>query len=349
MAQRLRLFDMKLSSLPVDSGICQSDTVAVANIVNACQERLLYCKEAGDESWFGTFAEMAFTVSRTQPYLTLPREVARLEMVDVCDRPRPVQNQLYEYLRFGNGRMPKTFRCQNWCGMDQIYTRNVVPTFTDLTSPPQLLRVYMTDPVDFGKRILLQGTDANGQTIYSQDGLNQVSGEYVYLRQPFSTSLNQFSTITGIQKDMTMGSVQLFQVGPSTGAQVLLLTMEPSETTAAYRRYLFNPLPNNCCSTNVAGDVQVTAIVKLDLIPVQVDTDYCLITCKEALVCEAQSYRYSKVDSKSAQALSIKCHQDAVRLLNGQLSHFLGINEPAVIFKPFGSAALSRQRIGLLQ
>jgi len=343
---RLRLYDMKLSSLPTDSGVCQSDTVRIADIVNACQERLLFCKEVGDEGWFGSWAEMSFTVSRTNPYITLPREVARFEMVDVCQRPVQVNNQLAEYMLFGNGRMPKSYRCRfPW--HTQVYARNFVPTMTDLSSPPQIVTCYMTDAADAGKRVLIQGTDNNGNVVLSQDGENQVQGIYVYLRAPFASAPVQFNTITGIQKDFTSGNVQIMQTSPSTGAQVLLTTMAPSEMTSSYRRYLFNPLPCNCCpGVDTPESVGLTAIVKLDLVPVQVDTDYCLITCKEALVCEAQSLRLSKIDNKESQAMSLKFHNDAVKLLIAQLGHYNGINDPAVEFAPFGTAKLSRLRIG---
>lgn len=329
--------------------MCQSDIVGIANAANRVQRRLLYAKEAGDEGWWGTWSEMAFFVSRTQPYLTLPREVARLELVDICNQARPVHNQLFEFLQFGNGRMP---RCHPWRCWRQpnVYSRNVVPTFVDLSGPPQILTCFLTDPADAGKRVLLQGTDNNGNVIYSQAGNNQVMGIYVTLRAPFVSAPVQFNTITGIQKDMTSGNVQIFQTDPRTGVQTLLLTMEPSEMTSGYRRYLFDPLPRNCCPTQTnPGWITVNAIVKLELIPVQVDQDYLLIQNLEAMIEEAKSSRYSDVDNKNSKAMAAEAHIQAIRLLNGELAHYLGISEPAVSFAPFGSARLSKIRVGTMQ
>ncbi len=318
-------------------------------MANTCQRRLLYAREANEESWFGTWAEMAFIVSRTQPYLTLPREVARLEVVDICSRPVRVNSQWKEYMLFGSGRMPKMHPWCNW-RRPEVYSRNVVPTFVDLSAPPQILTVYLTDPNDAGKRVLLQGTDNNGNVIYSQDGLNQVTGIYVTLRQPFISAPVQFNTITGIQKDKTLGNVQIFQTNPTTGAQVLLLTMEPSEMTGSYRRYFFDPLPRTCCATSTTPDpITVTAIVKLEPIPVQVDQDYLLLQNIEAFIEEAQAVRYSEVDNKNSKAMAQEKHVQAIRLLNGELAHYLGIDEPAVEFAPFGNARLIKQRVGLMQ
>lgn len=354
--QRLRLYDVRLSRLPRVVGACSADIQTIADYVNTAQRRLLYAKEAGDEGFNGTWAEIAFNVSRAQPFVTLPREIARLELTNVCRRPVPVQNQFYEYLQFGNGRLPKL----RACGCNdflQAYSRNNVPTFADLNpTTPQLIVIYPSDAGDTAgtKRVLLQGLDQNGVTIYSQDGANRVQGVFVPLGSPFVSSPMQFSQITGIQKDITDGPVQFFEMDPTTGAQTLLLTMEPSEQTAWYRRYYFNPLPFNCCQTvppvqpSTPGIVQVTAIVKLDLIPVAVDTDYCLFQNLEAIIEEAASVRYSEIDSASAKQMAAERHKQAIALLNGELTHFYSRDEPAVAVRPFGSARLSRRHVGMV-
>lgn len=353
--QRLRLYDVRLSRLPRVIGACPADIQTVAENVNTAQRRLLYAKEAGDEGWHGTWAEIAFNVTRTNPYFTAPREVARVEFTNVCRRPVPVQNQFYEYLQFGNGRLPKIHaRCRQ--DFLQVYSRNSVPTFTDLAATPQLIYIYPSDPgdVDGTKRVLLQGLDQNGVTVYSQDGANRVQGVFVPLGSPFVSSAIQFTQITGIQKDITNGPVQFFQFDPTTGAQSLLLTMEPSEQTAWYRRYYFNPLPFNCCHSfppvqpSTPNTVQVTAIVKLDLIPVAVDTDYTLIQNLEALIEEGQSVRYSEIDSATSKQMAAEKHKQAIGLLNGEIAHFYSRDEPAIAVRPFGSARLSRARVGMI-
>lgn len=312
-------------------------------------------KEAGDEGWYGTWAEIVFNISRTNPYITLPREIARLEAVNVCNHPVAVQNQFYEYLQFGNGRLPKQFRhCRNF--LTQGYTRNNAVTFTDLTNGPQIIAIYATDPADIdGKhRVLVQGLDNNNNVVYTQDGLTQVQGVFVTLSSPFATAPMQFNQLTGIQKDVTNGPIQIFQVDPATGAQVLLLTMQPGEQTAWYRRYYLDSLPCGCCPppgivpAGQCQQVQVAAIAKLELIPVVVDTDYLLIGNLEAITEECQSIRYSEVDTATAKQMAQEKHMQAIRLLNGELAHYLGIDTPAVSVAPFGDARLERQRIGTM-
>lgn len=358
--QRLRLVDLRNSRLPGAVGLCSSDITSVAQYVNDAQMRLLYAKEANDEGWWGTFAEIQFVASRATPYITLSREIARLEMIDVCSRPVPLRNQFYEYLQFGNGRMPSRSPWRNWNRFTQGFARNNVPTFIDPkpTPNPFLIKIFLSNSLDASGslRIFLQGTDVSGSVIYTNDGPNNVQGQFVPLANPFAIAPIEMTAITGIQKDVTQGAVQIFQSDPAgVLPDVLLHTMEPGETTASYRRYYLDHLPCFCCNPLVANPCQnnppppvtVTAIAKLELIPVTVDTDYCLIQNKEAIIAAAQAVRMSKMDTASAAAKEAEYHEKAIQLLNGELIHYLGKDTPSVSFRPFGSASLNRVRIAM--
>jgi hypothetical protein len=349
MAQRLRFQDCRASRLPRVVGLCAEDKPRLAEYVNGAQQRLLYCKEAGNDGWYGTFAEIAFSVSQSNPYITTPRSVARIMYSTWCDYEVPVQNQFYEYLTFGNGRMPKQY-VEAWPGIQQVYSRNMAVTFTDLSNAPQLIRCRITEASDITRRTVISGLDNNDVAIYTQDGLDRVNGVFLAFDQPYATTTYQFNRITGIQKDVTDGEVQYYQVDPVTGDEVLLLTMEPSETTAAYRRYYFDNVPKNCCpsGTTGTGQISVKAICKLDLTPVYYDTDYCLIQNLEAIIEECASIRYSEMDTPTAKQISQDRHLQAVRMLNGEINHYMGSEQPAIGFKPFGSASLRKQHIGTL-
>lgn len=340
-----------------DLGLCPTDQYRIARMVNSAQRRLLMAKEAGDEGWMGTFAAMAFTVSRTSPYITMPRDVARAIKMNVCQRPVNIQNQFYEYLAFGNGNLPKTCATSqtNVCKWSsQAYTRNSAVMFRDLT-PGKYIRLYADDTtgVDVGtaKRVLLQGVDSNGATIYTQENGFQVNGVFVALEAPF-VDVNiygvpiVFNSITGIQKDVTVAPIQIKEVDPVTGAETLLHIMEPTEKVADYRRYYLDALPTDCCD-GTTTTVQVAAICKLEVIPVLADTDYLLIQNLEALMEEAQSMRYSAVDSTRAKQMATYHHREAIGLLQGELTHYLGKEKPAVSFEPFGGIRMADKGIGM--
>lgn len=180
---RIRVIDFRNSRGPEAIGMCSNDP-RIPGVIQTAQTRLLNAKEAGGEGWWGSWAEMAFSIDRFHPYLTTPRDVARLEAVAVCGKAISVNNQFYEYLQFGNGRMPK-FRCPCGPNLTEAYSRNVVPTFVDIGTTPQYIQVFATDPADISaaKRVLIQGLDQNESIVYSQDGTPpvQVLGNYYTL------------------------------------------------------------------------------------------------------------------------------------------------------------------------
>jgi hypothetical protein len=189
-----------------------------------------------------------------------------------------------------------------------------------------------------------------------------VNGEYVTLASPSATTLNDFDFLPGLIKDKTYGDVSIFQSDPFWGSLELLSCMEPSETVAAYRRYYLHNLPRHCqpfnrwqntppnpsCPCRPREYVLVTALAKLDLIPVECSEDYLYIPNVEALVLEAQSIRMGRMDDPELVAKAANYHRDAIRLLQGQLYHLYGKNQPAINFRPFGSASLDRVRINMI-
>lgn len=346
---RLRLLDYRLSRAPLKVGVCQTDLGACAELVNTAQQRLVFAREAGDEGWYGSWARMKFIVTQTDPFITLPREVARLERITVCRQPVRIQNEFYEFMDFGIGLQPQTGCHGNGCAFLESYDRGNFVTFADLVPPNKLIRVYPTDPADTNRRAFIQGTDQNNVTIYSDDVQGVVKGVFVNLTQPFADTPMIVNELTGIQKDITNGPVSFYEAELATGVQRLLLTMEPGETVAGYRRYYLNGLPRNCCTVpGTTNQVQVEALAKLELLPVVVDTDYLLIQNLEALVWETQAVRHGELDSSEEQRIGDAEHARAIRLLQGELVHRLGKILPAITFAPFGGAKLEYVNAGMM-
>lgn len=328
-------------------GLCQADPQVIA-YCNQSQDELLMDPMAPDEGWWGGWATMhlsAFIMDHAA-YVVAPREVARLIVMAVCNHPIEIRNGFYEYLQFGSGLQPKSCHHTN-CGQTfQSFERDCAVTFSPLLPGGQTVRIYPTDTRDAGLRVLIQGLDQNGQTILTTDPGTGLSapGEYISLSFPFSNSVNQFSKITGIQKDQTFGPLQFFQVNPATGAESSLSTMEPNEAVANYRRYLVSGIPNhNLCCQSPAEPLRITAQARLDFIPVQNETDYLLIQCVPALIEQAQAIRYRRMDNGAQQ--SMMHHQQALAFLNGQLDLYEGKVSTAIKMPIFGSNRMSRQPV----
>lgn len=328
-------------------GICQSDP-QVANYCNDAIERLLMDPLTPETGWYGTSVVVVLTgvVSNGSVYVTTPREIARLTDIAVCQHPIPVRNGWYEYLRFGTGLEPKTCQAAGCGSQFSAYERPNVYTFSDLVGT-KTIRIYPSDARDSGKRVLVQGKDANGQVVLTTNPGSALTapGEYVVIQFPFVDTANTYTRIDGLQKDESYGQIQFTQVDPVTLVESPLSTMEPTEGTALYRRYLINGIPStNLCCTG-SPTVQISAQARLDFIPVANETDYLLIPNVPALVEECRSIRFSRIDTPAAAQQTIISHQRAIALLNGMLDTYVGKTNVAVRVPIFGSRPLQRQPV----
>lgn len=346
---KLTLANVRSSRFAEAIGACYTDLPRIAAAVNEAVQRLIMDPRQPDTGWFGTWVPMVFNVTRSNPYITAPRGVARLMLMDVCKTPIKLQNQFYEYLWSGVGILPKS--CPSIPSIDtQGLQRGYYPTLVDVPSTGlSYIRAYPTDPLDVGKRILVQAYDNNGMKIYGLDGLQQIEGFYLTLDYPFVDSLELIGPlgIYGIQKDYTNGDVPLFAVDESTGIQTALARYEPGETAPMYPRYYLDSLPQYCCTNS--STLQVNAMAKRDYYPVAVDSDWILIGNLPALIAEGQSIYHDNIQDESSAKLSLKKHNDAVLLLQGELDHYLGKETPAVNVSLFGTAKPRYQAIGLMR
>lgn len=349
MTNRKTFFQFRKSRAPQVLAACAANIPALASYVNEATERLV--KAGSETGWYGTWQRVVFNVDRNDPFITLPRSIARVIDLDVCSQPVRVSNEFYEFLEAGIGLQPQSAcNCASrTCNSLSTFDRGSFPSFKDLdaTGNPKILRLYATSNRDVGNlRVLLQGLDQNGNVIRSLDNGFDIQGEYVFLANPFADTINQFSRLDAVQKDITSNDVLLYQVDTVTGAQVLLSHYEASEDNPSYRRYFINGLPTNCCGTGTTA--QVTAMAKMDFVPVVVDQDWLLIGNIPALKLECEAVRYEEMDNPAAQAMAKSKHKQAIKMLNDELSHYMGRTAPIVNFAPFGTAKLERVNIGMI-
>lgn len=340
--KRATLLDARMFGVAQAAGLCDGDNDEFIRLVNEAQQRLILDEAQPDEGFWGTWAVMAFNLTRADPYFTAPRDVARVTAINVCKLPVVLRNQFYEYLEFGNGLRPVNCCDAQICEDLASFDRGLVVAFKDIKPPNKQIRVFATDETDYGKRVLIAYKDPFGNIIYSQDGYNRVMGEFLTLASPFVTTTSDVDQLLGIQKDETNGPVQFIEVDTVTGDTRLILTMEPTETVAGYRRYFVNGLPDTCCASET---ISVSALVKLDFVPVKVDTDYLLIQNLAALKEEVQGIRLSDMDSPNAKRMGNAHHAAALRLLFGELDHFVGKERVSVQVPIFNGNPLRRQPI----
>lgn len=347
MRVRRTLQQLLDSRIPHSLGQCATNLPEVASYVNEAIERLLLC--APETGFWGTWEKVAFNVPNATPYLTLPSKYSRAGGIDICRVPVAINNNWFEFLEFGVG-LQTDCSAQSPCGRFGAFDRGMVPTAYDLTATNQYIRVYLTDPRDVGRKIMFSGAlDQNGNGIYQQDGLASINGFMLVLAAPFVTSSFIVTSFKEVIKDQTYGDVVVKQVDATTGTEVLLARYTPDETVPQYRRYLLSGMPCGCCTCpNNPSMVQVTAMCKLEFVPVKRASDVLLIGNIPALKSEMEAVRYAEQDNSRSQEMALLKHSQAVRLLNQELAGYVGQDQIACNVSVFGSASLESQRVGLL-
>lgn len=368
---RVTLSSVQQSMLPKAIGLCAADLPSIAAYVNRAQERLINC--GGETGWIGGWQHVAFPISPCHPYFTLPPEWSRVINMDICRFPLRIQNEFYEYLEAGPGlqgcpiprnandfkELNQTPNFGNWrrgrCGALQGLERGMnFPLFRDIEPLNQYVKIYTTNVLDVGKRVLIgPAWDQNGNPIYTLDGNNQVNGFYLTLESPSVTSTMIVSRIDGIQKDSTYGQVIFKQLDANTATEVTLSKFAPWETIPTYRRYYISHVPyqpecpqSPCVTVNgappVPREVPVNALVKLGYTPAVLATDFLIIGCIPALIEECKAIRFMDMDAPNSPQMAEVYHRRAIKMLQDEMRTYLGELQPAVQFSPFGTAHLSR-------
>lgn len=338
--------DAMASRIPRCLGKCDDDYDGVASYINEAQQKLIGA--GGETGWWGGWYQVGFNVPRTNPYITLPPELARAVNATICRRPILIHNQWYEFLWAGVG-LQAPCPSNNCGGLRDAFDRGTVSTAYDLTDSNQLIRAYISDSRDIGKRILFSNAlDQNGNGIYETDDTNQVNGFHLEFTEPFVTSGFIVTSFGAVQKDETVGDVTIYQVDDTTGDEVLLARYKPWETNPSYRRYYLNGLPINCCNGGTPETVQVEVMAKLEFVPVKYPTDFLIIGNLPALKEECRSILFSESDSPSSMQQSEIHHAKAISLLRQELGHYMGKQNPAINSAIFGTAGMRKQLIGQL-
>jgi len=321
---RTTLADIRASRIP-ESVNCTPTDSRILQYINEATERLLL-----QGHWWGTTAKYAINV--TSGSITLPRQIATIEKVAVSNQPIPVRDFWYEWLENGLGTRETT------SGTDECLFQGRWPTISDIVPTGKQVNLICDVVADVGKEVLILGYDDSGNWIRTeQDGV-MADGEVIALAQtPGTNSTHNFSSVTDIQApDDLDGQWWLYEYDTDTDAVRMIGEYDYDETRPSFARYLIPSLGS--------GTTLVEALVKLDFIPVRVDTDYLLIGNIPALkhMCMAIKAEEDK-EYKTALLLEAK----ALKALNDELSHYLGDGRTPSI-NVVGSGAVTGEPIETL-
>lgn len=335
------LAQAKASRIPTVLGICASDQRFISYL-NEAQLALI-----SRGRWWGTIQRAQFCVY--DGCLTWPREVAAIERVAVCRNPIQINSLWYEFTQ-NLAHIDRCASCNNCggiglgCGHLRMDGRGTAATFRDW-SGGKIIRIYPTHSSDVGKRILLQGYDQNKIWIRTQSSGQWIDGEYVTLALPFVDSVSQFHTrIESVQKDQTNQRVLLFAHDSTANTDIAIAIYQPSEFNPQYQRSYIPGLGGGCEDADGNCVKTVEAVVKLEYVPAQIDTDWLVIGNLNALKHWCQSIK-AREDHDELQALALE--KAAIRELNHELRTHNG-DRTEVFIDIGGARPLSRDLAGMI-
>lgn len=314
---RTTLAEIRDTLIPQVLQLCAADTTgALQRYLNEAVVRLLPRGQ-----WRGTVVHYRFCP--TANCITWPRQIESILAFAICNWPGEIRSHWYEYLGQGPGQIDPT----TWCDGSKLLDRGLAVAFDDICGEDKKIRVYLDNPSDAGKTILLQGYDKNRNWVLTGDG--SINGELVTLLAVPTTYVDTNTVwmpggLVGVQKQLTKGPVRLYELDTTTGLQRPLAIYEPDELTPEYRRSIVPGLTDSgpCCGADAAcTQPTVTVLAKLKFVPVRAETDYLLISNIAALkdMCQAIKKRENNLVKEA-----MLYEASAVAVLEQELSNFHG-------------------------
>lgn len=315
--------EVKESTVKRIAGVCV-DSPEFADIVNEATRKLI---RRGD--WVGTMSPIQVCVK--QGCLVMPRYVQSIRKLSLCNQPLPVGNLWYRFLNYR--------QCgANWFGSGGrhdggdpgvLHSNGEACCYSDIVGDGRLLRAYPTVLEDLGKTLTIFGVDNYNQPLRTNNGDGTWSdGWTIVLSTPFGSPdasaspapLAYIRRIDRVVKEKTQGQVRLFAYDPVNNVQEDLAVYDPGETSPTYTRYSLHANQGHMAGTYspaCCGSVlSIVALIKVRFIPVEFDTDWCMIENLDALKDEIHSIKLREAGDMKG---SLELELSAVRELNREL------------------------------
>ena len=283
--------------------------------------------------------------------ITWPRQVGTELAVNVCGHPITSWNNWGGFIPIGQGGIGAHGfgwdRGRGCCtGNLVVQNYGTAAVFNQVPCGKEYyVRAYPQTRNDIGKKIRIFGIDSNGQVIRTKDANNVLQeGVEIVLAVPFISTPMKIREITRVVKEKTQGVVRLFYYDADNNVLIDSAVYDPTETNPDYRLSKIKGVMRHggCCACS-SGTKAIEALVKLQFVPVEADTDLVLIGNLDALALIIQSIRQGEAGNSDEKR---GLEADAIRDLNLELRDKFPVEQTPISINPFGTALPVRHSIG---
>lgn len=215
--------------------------------------------------WAGGYPTVRkFCFQARKGWFTIPYELETPLKVKIDNRPGTVWDRWFEFYNVNDmeGCIPAS---------DAIYEdANTYPTIYDVSASGARIGCLASACESDSAHLVVKGFDPTGREIITNHAGEQVVGEYLSIKKGvINYSQATFGKITSVEKDETVGYVQLLWVNPTYSTKGFLADYSPLEKNPAYRRYKLKAENcHSCQKVEVLGRIRLKeAYVDNDLIP----------------------------------------------------------------------------------
>lgn len=313
-------------------GVCE-DSPKVAQYLNEAEQRILNRSDKPT----GSLVRLR-TCAGENNCVSWSRQIQTIEAFAICNTPITIRPGEWEFIGYpsGNG-----IRDEDSPGT-MLIDRGTSCAFDDVIATdaaPRRIAAIAANVADVGKKIVLRYYNSSGQKVYSSiDGIVQEGQELTLVSPlavfPANAAVTSANVATGglyhVVKEVTEYPVYLYEYDPTAvvdpdSITKMLAQYEPSEEVPIYRRSFVPGLStwaacsggNEDCTSNKA----ITALVKLQHVPVVVDNDPLVIGNIAALKLMVMAIMREEANRNEESAI---LEAKAKAEIDGELSSYLG-------------------------
>lgn len=263
-----------------------------------------------EDGWVGSHATFRVDVSTDKTFF-LPFYLDSVLHARFDKAPGRIQSGRYEFIHNGLGEVTATDSVSGT--LIDIGMSGIAAEFPATSST---LGVQAASAADYGKGIRILGYDASGNRILDATG---EPGEEVTLASGTVVTTNTFSSVQGIQKELTAGRVTVRH----TAAAEVLVVLEPWMEAPSFHGY-------RCVDLSVDT---VLVFCKRKPVPVRYDADYIFPGNLNALRLGIHAYNYEEAgQTNDADDYFAR----AIKLLNDEASRYRGGAEEHIQYQIWG-------------